>query len=127
MRRRTPDRNLTTHERSAIGAAATGAAKTLPLDLGLRHTFDRIVAVKRGVASADETLIIEQSHNGDAETPTWVTAPNLAMTGLCASPASAAAMVVAATPTARWVRVVHTNGSDNAQTALVLELTGFSS
>lgn len=116
-------RNLTEHSRSAVGASATGAAKTLVMDLGAQHSFTKIVGVKRGLASASETLLIEQAHDGDQVSPTWVTAPAAALTGLCASPASAASMVVAAVPTARWVRVTHTNGSDNAQTALVLELT----
>jgi hypothetical protein len=122
MLRRFSERNLTHHARSAVGASATTAVKTLVLDLGSRHTFDRLLAVKRGVASTNETLIIEQAHDGDAQSPNWVACPSLAMTGLCASPASGADMVVAAVPTARWVRVKHTNG-DTAQTALVLELT----
>jgi hypothetical protein len=118
-------RNLTTHKRAAIGASATGAVKTLELDLGNRHTFVKIVGVKRGLASATEALVIEQAHDGEEANPTWVACPKLSMDGLVTSPNSAADMVVAAVPTARYVRVKHTNGNDNAQTALVLEITAF--
>jgi hypothetical protein len=122
MHPRIKHRNATDHNRYAVGALDALAASAQVLDLGNPHTFTKVVAVKRGTASAGETLIIEQSHNGDAETPTWVSAPAAALTGLVASPSSGAAMVVAAVPTARWVRLSYTNGS-TAQTALVLELT----
>lgn len=115
-------RNLTTHKRTAIGASAAAAVQTLLLDLGNRHTFGELVAVKRGAASAGETLVIEQAHDGAAPSPTWVSCVNAGKTGLVASPASAANMVIAAVPTARWVRLIHTNGA-TAQTALILELT----
>jgi hypothetical protein len=115
-------RNATDHNRYVVGALAALAASAHVLDLGNPHTFAKVVAVKRGAASAGETLVIEQSHNGDAETPTWVSAPAAALTGLVASPSSGAAMVVAAVPTARWVRITFTNGATE-QTALTLELT----
>lgn len=115
-------RNLTTHKRSAVGASETSAVKAMALDLGNRHTFTKLIAVKRGAASTGETLLIEQAHDGDQASPTWVSCPNLALTDLVASPSSAASMVVAAVPTARYVQIKHTNGSV-AQTALVLELT----
>lgn len=117
-------RNMVEHIRNAIGASATGVVKTTDiLDLGEPHTFTKVVAVKRGLASTGETLVVEQAHDGDQASPTWASCPAAALTGLVSSPASAADMVVAAVPTARWVRVKHTNGSDNAQTALILELT----
>ncbi|BBL73978.1 hypothetical protein [Methylomagnum ishizawai] len=117
-------RSMVQHIRNAIGASVTNAAKTTDiLDLGAVHSFTKVIAVKRGLASTGETLLIEQAHDGDQESPTWVSCPAAALTGLMSSPASAANMVVAAVPTARWVRVKHTNGNDNAQTALILELT----
>jgi hypothetical protein len=119
---RVKHRNVTYHNRYAVGALAALAASAHVLDLGNPHTFTKVIAVKRGAASAGETLIIEQSHNGDADTPTWVSASAAALTGLVSSPASGAAMVVAAVPTARWVRLSYTNGATE-QTALVLELT----
>ncbi len=119
--------NLTVHKRLTVGAAAAAAVNTaLVLDLGIRHNYDRLCAVKRGVASANESLLIEQAHDGDAESPTWVAAPALPPNGLVVSPASGANMVAWAAPGARWVRVKFTNG-DTAQTALSLELTGYPS
>jgi hypothetical protein len=116
-------RNLVHHIRNAIGASAGSAAKTTDiLDLGEAHSFTKIIGVKRGLASTGETLLIEQAHDGDQASPTWVSCPNAALTGLVSSPSSATDMVVAAVPTARWVRVKHTNGS-TPQTDLVLELT----
>lgn len=122
MNPRIKHRNATEHTRYAVGALDALAASAHVLDLGNPHTFTKVVAVKRGAASAGETLLIEQSHNGDADTPTWVAAPGIALTGLAASPSTSANMVLAAVPTARWVRLNFTNGS-TAQTALVLELT----
>ena len=122
---RTNLRNSVRHERSAVGALTTGAAATLEIDLGAKHTFTRVAAVKRGAASTAETLVIEVSHNGDDVSPTWVTALAAAGTGLVSSPSSAANMAVVAIPTARWVRISYTNGSGAAQTALVLELTAY--
>lgn len=115
-------RNLTEHYRNAVGALATEAAANLQQYLGDKHTFTRLIAVKRGAASTGETLVIQQTHDITG-TPTWVSCPNLALTGLVASPASAATMVVAAVPTAPHVRALYTNGTGAAQTALVLELT----
>lgn len=111
------------NNRNAIGASATSAAKTSDiLDLGETHSFTKVIATKRGLASTGETLVIQQAHDGEAGSPTWVSCPNTDLTGLVASPSSATDMVVAAVPTARYVRAVHTNGS-TAQTALVLELS----
>jgi hypothetical protein len=117
-------RNATENKRWAVGAVDASGVTTKPVDLGLVHTFTKVVAVKRGAASAGESLIIEQSHNGDADSPVWVSALAAALTGLVASPVSGAAMVVAAVPTARYVRAVHTNGA-TPQTVLVLELSAF--
>ncbi|SMF96138.1 hypothetical protein SAMN02949497_3523 [Methylomagnum ishizawai] len=112
-------RNLTTSIRKAIGALAVStAAYSDVVDLGEKFSFTKLVAIKRGTASTSETLIIEVSHDNSA----WVTAPNLAMTGLVSSPSSGDSMVVAGIPSARYARVKFTNGSGAAQTALVLEL-----
>jgi hypothetical protein len=135
--RRLTGTNPTHTKREAIGAADAAAVKTLLLDLGLHHNYDRLCAVKRGLASANEVLIVEQAHDGDAETPTWVAAPMLVPGGmqsasyrqqgeLSVSPPSGTDMVVWAAPCARWVRIKYTNG-DTAQTDLVLELTAFPS
>lgn len=122
MNPRIKHRNATERFHYAIGALSASAASPHVVDLGDPHTFTKLVAVKRGLASAGESLLIEQSHNGDAQSPTWVKCTNAALTGLVASPVSATDMVVAAVPTARWVRLNYTNGT-TAQTALDLELT----
>jgi len=117
-------RSTVVNIRNAIGASATSAVKTTDiLDLGEIHSFGKVIAVKRGLASTSETLIVQQAHDGEADSPTWVSCPNQALTGLVSSPSSGVDMVVAAVPTARYVRAVHTNGGSAAQTALVLELS----
>lgn len=117
--------NGTAHRRLAVGALAGAAANgALVMDLGREHNLGELTAVKRGAASTGETLLIQQAHDGEAQSPTWVTCPAAAGGALAESPASAAAMVLSARPTARWVRVLFTNGSV-AQTALSLELTAY--
>jgi hypothetical protein len=121
---RQPQTNLTTHKRLAVGALAAAATQALVVDLGARHDFTRVCGVKRGVASAEEALVIEQCHDGEDDTPTWVAAPTADLDGLNVSPASEADMVVSAAPGARWLRLLYTNGN-TPQTDLVLELTLF--
>lgn len=116
---------MTAHRRLAVGALAGSAANSaLVMDLGREHSFRELTAVKRGAASTGETLLLQQAHDGEAASPTWVTCPAAAGGALAESPASGAAMVLSARPTARWVRVLFTNGSV-AQTALSLELTAW--
>lgn len=118
-------RNLTTTDRYAVGALATTTAKVFPeagyLDLGAKNSFTKLIGEKRGTASTNETLVLQQTDDISG-TPTWVNCVNLAATGLVSSPSSGASMVLGAIPTARYVRGLYTNG-DTAQTALVLKLT----
>lgn len=115
--------NQAFHRQFTVGAAASSAISHSDIiDLGVRHNYREICAVKRGAPSADETLLIWQSYNGDAETPAWALAPKADLSGFNTSPASGAAMVASAAPGARWIRITHTNGQ-TAQTALKLEVS----
>ncbi len=117
--------NQTFHRQFSIGVSAASAAQSTDIiDLGQRHNFREIVGIKRGAPSAGETLLVWQSFDGDAETPTWALAPKADLSGFCSSPASAAIMVASAAPAARWIKLVHTNG-ETAQTALSLEFTAY--
>lgn len=137
--RRQAERNPTLYKRLAVGAAVTEAVKTLEADLGQRHTFSKVCVIKRGVASTGETLVIEWSEDGT----NWYAAPEPAPVGgsldnaqgasygpnagLMVSPGSAPNMVLWAAAGPRYIRAKHTNGSNNAQTALVLELVAYDS
>lgn len=138
--RKFPGTNQTLNKRTAVGASVASATKyTDVLDLGVQHNYDRICGIKRGVASANETWVIEQCHNGDAPAneQAWVLAPMLVTGGMqsstyrqqgeaCVSPPSGTDMVVWVAPGARWIRGKHVNG-DTEQTALALELNAYPS
>jgi len=119
--------NQVAHKVTTVGAAdASAISHSGIIDLGPRHNFREICGIKRGAASVGETLLIWQSHNGDATTPAWALAPKADLSAVNASPASGTAMVASAAPGARWIRLTHTNGA-TAQTALELELSAYPS